>query len=230
MKSPLNNRWLQAAASLFAGLLATISLLLSVQLFSANQNVTQDKRPLLVVDLVNWKPTEKPIEKKQAPPPKKVFPPKQKKQPKPKPIKKESIKPVEKIALNPVKKVVPEAETTKEISPEPVTQKKIETVTEKVLPTPVPIFQLSDMPQYLHKETPVYPPAMRTLGKTATVKLEAYIDKTGSVRKITIVKSAGEEFDQAAKKAIWASTFSPAKADGKAVAVLLRLPVKFNLR
>ncbi len=230
MKSPLNNRWLQAAASLFAGLLATISLLLSVQLFSANQNVTQDKRPLLVVDLVNWKPTEKPIEKKQAPPPKKVFPPKQKKQPKPKPIKKESIKPVEKIALNPVKKVVPEAETTKEISPEPVTQKKIETVTTEVLPIPVPIFQLSDMPQYLHKETPVYPPAMRARGETATVKLEAYIDKKGKVRKVTIIQSAGKEFDQAAKKAIWASTFSPAKADGKAVAVLLRLPVKFNLR
>ncbi len=230
MKSQLNNRWLQAVASLFAGLFATISLLLSVQLFSANQNVTQDKRPLLVVDLVNWKPTEKPVEKKQAPPPKKIILPKPKKQPKPKPIKKESIKPVEKIALNPVKKVEPETEATKEIAAEPVIEKKIETVTEEVLPTPVPIFQLSDMPQYLHKETPVYPPSMRTLGKTATVKLEAYIDKKGKVRKVTIVKSAGEEFDQAAKKAIWASTFSPAKVDGKAVAVLLRLPVKFNLR
>ncbi len=228
MKSPLNNRWLQATVSLFAGLFATVSLLLSVQLISANQKIAQDEQPLLVVDLVNWKPAQKIVEKKQVPPPQKMAPPKPKKQPKP--VKKEAIKPVEKIALNPVKKVEPEAKHTKEVLPDPVIEKKLETVTEEALPTPVPIFQLSDMPQYLHKETPVYPPDMRTLGKTATVKLEAYIDKKGKVRRVTIIESAGKEFDQAAKKAIWASTFSPAKSNGKAVAVLLRLPVKFNLR
>ncbi len=212
------------AVSLFAGLFFTISLLLSVQLFSANQNITKNERPLLVIDLVNWKPAEKPVEKKQAPPPK------ERPKPKPKPIKKPPMKPVEKVALNPVKKVEPEPEPVKETSPEPVIEEQIKTASEEILPTPVPIFQLSDMPQYLHKETPVYPPAMRTLGKTATVKLEAYIDKKGKVREVTIIKSAGEAFDQAAKKAIWASTFSPAKADGKAVAVLLRLPVEFKLR
>ncbi len=97
------------------------------------------------------------------------------------------------------------------------------------LPTPIPIFQLTTAPQFLHKASPSYPSAMLASGTTGIVKLEALIDKTGRVRKVSIIKSAGEHFDQSARQAILASSFYPAKVREKAVAVLLRLPVKYRL-
>jgi len=97
------------------------------------------------------------------------------------------------------------------------------------LPPPVPFYKLSDLPRFTHRETPVYPENMRASGKKGTVELIVLIDKTGKVRKITILKSAGDSFDQAAIDAIKASTFMPAKVEGKPVTALLKMPVKFKL-
>jgi len=97
------------------------------------------------------------------------------------------------------------------------------------LPTPVPIFKLTEAPRFLHKEPLEYPESMRTLGNAGIVKLSVLIDKYGVVRKVTIVESAGNEFDDQAKKAILASTFFAAKIKDEPVASILKLSVKFNL-
>ncbi len=67
------------------------------------------------------------------------------------------------------------------------------------------------------------------------IKLKGYefriavlIGKEGKVHRVTVLKSAGEAFDKAARKALLASTFVPAKMGNKTVAVELRIPVKFR--
>ncbi|MDQ7015649.1 MAG: energy transducer TonB, partial [Gammaproteobacteria bacterium] len=74
-----------------------------------------------------------------------------------------------------------------------------------------------------------YPETMRAAGRSGVVKLEALIDKSGKVRRVSIIVSAGKEFDHAATVAIMASRFSAAKIADQAVAVRLRLPVRFSL-
>ncbi len=95
---------------------------------------------------------------------------------------------------------------------------------------PVPIYRLTALPRFVHKEEPIYPDQLRRLGKEATVKLELLIDADGSVRNIRVLKSAGTKFDQAAIDAIRASRFAPGNVNGRAVPVLMRVPVRFRLR
>jgi len=70
---------------------------------------------------------------------------------------------------------------------------------------------------------------MRSSGITGIVKLAVLIDKEGKVHRVTVLKSADKAFDEAAKKALLASTFMPAKVGNKKVAGELRMPVKFRL-
>ncbi len=95
---------------------------------------------------------------------------------------------------------------------------------------PVPTYQLTGLPQFIHKESPVYPPHLRRLGREATVKLELLIDREGKVRDIRVLKSAGAGFDRAAIEAIRASSFTPGNVNGTPVPVLMRVPVRFRLR
>lgn len=96
-------------------------------------------------------------------------------------------------------------------------------------PVPVPLFKLTEMPRFLHKEPLVYPEEMRSLGNAGVVKLAVLIDKYGVVRKVTVIASAGDDFDRQAKLALLASTFIAAKIKDKPVAATLKLAVKFNL-
>ncbi len=106
--------------------------------------------------------------------------------------------------------------------------KQIVEQTNPNLPTPVPFFKLTQAPRFLHREKPVYPEAMIGIGTTGVVKLEALIDNQGQVRDVTIIKSAGKHFDEAAKQAAYASRFLPAKVAQEAVAVRLKFPVRFG--
>ncbi len=99
-----------------------------------------------------------------------------------------------------------------------------------VLTEPVPVYQLTGLPRFIHKEKPVYPASLRHQGREATVKLEIYIDANGQIRNIKLLKSAGPDFDQAAINAIHASTFAPGNVNGKPVPVLMRMPIRFKLR
>jgi len=101
--------------------------------------------------------------------------------------------------------------------------------TRESLPNPVPLFKVTDLPQFLHREIPDYPESMRSIGRSSIVILDVLIDTKGKVRKVTVLESGGEQFDKAAIKGMKASSFTPAKINKKTVAVLLRMPVEFRL-
>jgi len=219
------------AALLLGGLLSG-GLFFSIDLLAhADQKVLEEK-PLLVLNLMQLPakplPQPKKIAPKKTPPIKKNVPKKKpkKKTPKkkiPKKVVKKTI-PLKPAPLKPVEK--PQPPVVEEVSKSVTTpEKQVEP-----LPIPVPIFKLTELPHFLHREAPVYPEAMRAAGRSGVVKLEALIDKQGKVRRVTIITSAGAVFDQAAKAAILASTFSAAKIGERLVAVRLRLPVTFALR
>lgn len=100
----------------------------------------------------------------------------------------------------------------------------------KALPSPVPFFKLTAAPHFQQRALPVFPENMNRLGRTGIVKVEVLIDGQGVVRKVTILSSAGEDFDQAAITALLASRFSPGRLNEKPVAVLYRTQVEFKLQ
>ncbi len=222
-----------AAFALVTGTLSTLGLFFMIQILSAGRGENSDPPPLLVIDLLRWQPA------RPAPLPKPDPPPKT---PQPVPEKKPDAIP-EKITQAPA--VPTRADPVPEPAPEPPFSEPAETppptstVTSNLpaeptpadtLPTPVPLFQLTAMPRFLHRAIPHYPEPMRAVGQSGVVKLSVLIDKTGRVRRVTVLESAGALFDAAAEQAIMASRFIPAEVDGKPVAVLLRLPVRFRLR
>jgi protein TonB len=60
--------------------------------------------------------------------------------------------------------------------------------------------------------------------------LRLTIDEVGKLLDVEIVKEAGFGFDEAAVKAVRASTFRPAAKDGKPVACRVLLPIRFKLK
>ena len=217
---PADNGTTLQLASLLGGILVAISLTLMIQLLSAVHSSDSDNNQLLIINLLELPQkqfTLKTVEKK---------------------TKTDTIQPVKK--KPPEKKEKVEA-IVKNTSPDITNLSKnayVESSNENIqaekniehsLPQPTPYFKLSDLPRFLHRETPVYPEDMRANGSTGVVELAVLIDGEGKVREITILKSAGESFDQAAINAINASTFQPARAGGKPVTSLLKMPVKFKL-
>lgn len=217
--------------AVFAGVLIPVSLILSIQVVFKNERIKeQEKLPIILemmalqvpqpplekfVKKVQFKP--KPVKKKSA------FKPKLVKQKTPKKTMLAKVKP--EIRTIPQSKSIPLKKVQNKILEKIITQQQIE----PSLPVPVPIFKLTAVPQFLHKEALVYPEVMRSSGITGIVKLAILIGKEGKVYQVTVIKSAGEAFDEAAKKALLASTFVPAKVGDKKVAVELRMPVKFRL-
>ncbi|VAW87775.1 hypothetical protein MNBD_GAMMA16-240 [hydrothermal vent metagenome] len=219
------------------GILLTLGLLFFINVLANYRTQVTEPRPLLVVDLATWPIPVKQTETPPTPKPEKQLTPEKlvsEKVPQPE-ISPQATKRVKKIPPEPVmhepieKKVAEKiAEAAEELPAEPTPPMLIEP-TENALPTPVPIFRLTQAPRFLHRKTLVYPETMRTQGISGIVKLEALIDKEGRVRKVNILRSAGKYFDEAAKRAILASSFYPAEVDNEPVAVLLRLPVRFDL-
>jgi TonB family protein len=93
----------------------------------------------------------------------------------------------------------------------------------------LPYYAVEQMPAFQNKVAPVYPEAARKLERSSQVILEAYIDAEGIVRKIRIVRSGGDPFDQAAIRALEVSKFSPAFINGKPVPVKILIPYVFSL-
>jgi protein TonB len=196
--------------------------------------------PVIEIDFAQWREPV-PAPKVQAPPPKPA--PKPKPKTKPLPIIQQPRPEPKKVELPVVREpVIPEQQTPQErqpAKPPPVTPAVSSplTVTAPAKPAeqvnedlPVPLFQLTSMPRFVHKVEPQYPASMRALGREARVRLEVLIDRKGTVRKVTILQSGGAAFDEAAKSALLASTFIPGNIEGKPVAVLLRIPISFRLK
>ena len=207
-------------ASLIGGVIVATCFTLMIQLLSAVHSSDSENNQLLIINLLELpqKPlavksivktvktdTIKPVKKKP-------------------PVKKEKVEPIIKKTSPDINNVSTQAYVKSDSENMPIEKKLVSS-----LPLPTPYFKLSDMPRFLHRETPVYPEDMRANGSTGIVELAVLIDGEGKVREITVLKSAGESFDQAAIDAINASTFQPARADGKPVTSLLKMPVKFKL-
>jgi len=159
---------------------------------------------------------------------------KEKKIKKSKPIKKKkTVKKKPKKIKKPQKKIVKKQKIVKPIDKKFSTKKKeikkFVMSKEYEIPVPEPIYRVTEKPYFLREGELIYPEDMKRLGKTAIVVVDALIDRKGKVRKTTIYKSAGKSFNDAAINAIKGSLFVPGKIEGKPVAVLYRLSMKFNL-
>lgn len=210
-----------AGALLSSGLLIT-SIILTTK--TDDQNV----KPVLVLDIVSWQRSmqQASVDKQKS---KNIRPKLKAKTDEKKLIK----QPVKHTASQKIETQTQES-VQEQYKEESVVDYNIETNgisnnEQDAMPIPVPIFQLTETPRFIHKAKPIYPENMKAIGKSGLVKLTALIDKTGRVRKITIIKSAGVYFDQAAIEAIRRSIFLPAKINGQPVAVLLNVPVSFRL-
>jgi protein TonB len=93
-----------------------------------------------------------------------------------------------------------------------------------------PLSKLTRPPAFLHKIDPIYPVAEQRAGSQANVLAEVTIDDKGNLREVRIIKSAGENFDNAVREALLRSAFVPGYIDKQAVAVRVIVPFRFNLR
>ena len=116
---------------------------------------------------------------------------------------------------------------TQPVKPEPQT---VQDSTKEALPLPDEFVKVDEYPTMIHQETPVYPPKMKKAGVEGMVWVQALVDTTGTVIKVQVGKTSGtEELDVAAAQAAWKNKFTPAKRDGKPVAVWIAYNVEFTL-
>ncbi len=90
-------------------------------------------------------------------------------------------------------------------------------------------FSVEQKPVILHKGAPYYPEIARKAGVEGTVVIDILIDENGDVEKAEIFKSV-PELDEAAREAALKCKFKPAKNNGKAVKVKMKVPFKFKLQ
>lgn len=76
----------------------------------------------------------------------------------------------------------------------------------------------------------VYPTLANKQKIEGVVYLELYIDQIGNIRNIKVLKDPGFGLAEAAIEAIQGLKCTPALANGKAVAVRFRYPVRFKLK
>lgn len=85
-------------------------------------------------------------------------------------------------------------------------------------------------PNFLRRTLPVYPVMARRMGKEGRVILKLTIDEKGNLSDVEVIEKAGYGFTEAAIDAVRKSSFLPALKDGKPVASMAILPVRFSLR
>jgi protein TonB len=84
-------------------------------------------------------------------------------------------------------------------------------------------------PRKLAMVIPAYPESEREKGTEGAVGLNLLIGRDGMVHEVKVEKSVSAVFDSLAVDAVMQSIFSPAKRDGKPVAVWYQFPVRFVL-
>ena len=97
----------------------------------------------------------------------------------------------------------------------------------------LPQHKISVMPKFSMEEIRAkikYPPIAHRQKIEGIVYLELFIDSHGVVRDIQVVKGLGFGFDEAAIEAYRGAVGEPAYANGVAVAVRVRYPVRFQLK
>ena len=94
----------------------------------------------------------------------------------------------------------------------------------------MPFFKVARLPEFVIQIRPVYPSVSKNRNVESEVITEVYIDENGKVRKVSILRSGGVDFDKSVMLALNQSKFRPAFAkDGQPVSVKVRIPFKFEL-
>lgn len=77
----------------------------------------------------------------------------------------------------------------------------------------------------------IYPPIAREAGIEGTVLVQLFIDKTGQVKYVTVLKGVEKTgLDEAAVSAILATEWAPAYQQDKPVGIWMTIPIRFSLR
>ena len=77
---------------------------------------------------------------------------------------------------------------------------------------------------------PPYPATLKAQGIEGNVLVRVHIAASGRVTRVTVLKGSGHQaFDDAAKKAARAESYTPAKRDGKAVPFTLAYSYRFRI-
>ncbi len=84
-------------------------------------------------------------------------------------------------------------------------------------------------PQFIQRAMPQYPRAARRMGVEGTVVLRLSIDVSGKLTQAEVVQSAGHGFDEEALRAVRQSVFSPAVREGRPIACVALLQIRFQL-
>ncbi len=96
---------------------------------------------------------------------------------------------------------------------------------------PCPLAMVQEAPELLTAPTPVYPALLRAAGVQGQVIVAAVVDTMGQAENgsVRIVLSDNPGFDRAALATVLAARFRPARIYGRAVRVLVQVPVVFRL-
>jgi len=97
---------------------------------------------------------------------------------------------------------------------------------------PFPVGEVASPPSITSQILPTYPPLARAHGMEGRVVLELIVDREGHVESDSIrAKQSLPVFDQAAIEAVRKWRFRPGRdASGRAVRVILEVPIRFQLR
>ena len=90
-------------------------------------------------------------------------------------------------------------------------------------------FGQGDGPKFRHRSPLRYPDAAKRAGQQGKVRLRLDIDAEGVLRHVSVVEHTGLEFVEEALRAIKASTFYPAKRQGRSEACNALLTIRFAL-
>ena len=90
---------------------------------------------------------------------------------------------------------------------------------------------MEEPPALLAAGVPRYPDLLRAAGITGRVVMEIVIDTLGRAEpgSAVVVQSANPGFDDPARRYILGARFRPARVHGRAVRVLVRVPIDFRL-
>ena len=200
-----------------------------------NHETQQVKKylPMVLTQTAVVQAVEKPTQQAVTQPPKPRIEPQTKPKPKIKPLKKKENKlplppkPVPK-PLDPVveDKLLPNRQKVEKLVDEAI--RAPSTVIE-VDRMPVPLFRLTRQPGG-NVGKPQYPEAAKALGREPEVKASVLVDVDGKVIEVDIVKSGGEEFDQAVKDWLIKQHLSPGYVDDTPVVSKIIVSYQFILR
>ncbi len=94
----------------------------------------------------------------------------------------------------------------------------------------LPFYMVDELPVPLARISPPYPEEARRLGIEGAVVVKIYINERGEVEDVEVTKSPDRVLSEAVVKTVRGTRFSPAKAGGKSVPVILELTLRFKLQ